>query len=70
MLESLLHRTGILSDKEAELRAREKEMLDRLAIALKRFGPDVSADDLKRFREARSNRWIFPSRGCRRVQFG
>ena len=48
----MLRRTGILSDKEAELRAREKEMLDRLETALKRFGPDVSPDDLLRFQEA------------------
>src|SRR5687767_4193413 len=53
MLGSVLRRTGILTDREAELRAREKEMLDRLATALQRFGPDISADDIKRFDEAR-----------------
>ena len=52
MIGDMLRRTGILSDKEAELRAREKEMLDRLETALKRFGPDVSPDDLLRFQEA------------------
>lgn len=53
MIGDMLRRTGILSDKESELRAREKEMLDRLGTALQRFGQDASADDLKRFHEAR-----------------
>jgi small GTP-binding protein len=49
----LLRRRSILSDREQELRAREGELLDRLAAALERFGADVAAGDLQRFREAR-----------------
>jgi small GTP-binding protein len=49
----LLARKGVLSKKEQELRAREQELLHRLATALERFGTDVSADDLRRFQEAR-----------------
>jgi small GTP-binding protein len=49
----LLSRKGILSQREQELRAREQELLERLASALERFGTDVSADDLRRFQEAR-----------------
>jgi small GTP-binding protein len=49
----LLGRRAILSDREQDLRAREQELLDRLAGALERFGGDVDADDLRRFREAR-----------------
>jgi small GTP-binding protein len=49
----LLRRKGILSQREQELRAREQELLQRLATALERFGSDVSADDLRRFQEAR-----------------
>jgi small GTP-binding protein len=49
----LLARKGVLSKKEQELRAREQELLERLATALERFGTDVSADDLRRFHEAR-----------------
>jgi small GTP-binding protein len=49
----LLARKGILSRKEQELRAREQELLDRLATALERFGTDVASDDLRRFQEAR-----------------
>jgi small GTP-binding protein len=49
----LLGRRGILSDREQELRAREHELLERLAKALERFGTDVDPDDLRRFREAR-----------------
>jgi small GTP-binding protein len=49
----LLRRRSILSDREQELRAREGELLDRLAAALERFGADVAAADLQRFREAR-----------------
>jgi small GTP-binding protein len=49
----LLRRRSILSDREQELRAREGELLDRLAAALERFGADVVAGDLQRFREAR-----------------
>jgi small GTP-binding protein len=49
----LLARRAILSEREQDLRAREQELLDRLAAALERFGSDVDADDLRRFREAR-----------------
>jgi small GTP-binding protein len=49
----LLARRGILSRREQEVRAREQELLERLATALARFGSDVSADDLRRFDEAR-----------------
>jgi len=49
----LLGRRAILSEREQDLRAREQELLDRLAAALERFGGDVDADDLRRFREAR-----------------
>src|SRR5215213_8663459 len=49
----LLARKGILSKREQELRVREQELLQRLASALERFGTDVSADDLRRFHEAR-----------------
>ncbi|MBA3258910.1 MAG: dynamin family protein [Gemmatimonadales bacterium] len=53
MIGRLLRRRSILSDREQELRAREGELLDRLAAALERFGTDVAATDLQRFREAR-----------------
>ena len=53
MIGRLLRRRSILSDREQELRAREGELLDRLAGALERFGADVVAADLQRFREAR-----------------
>ncbi len=53
MIGRLLGRRAILSDREQDLRAREQELLDRLAGALERFGGDVDADDLRRFREAR-----------------
>ena len=49
----LLGRRPILSEREQDLRAREQELLERLAAALARFGADVEADDLRRFREAR-----------------
>jgi small GTP-binding protein len=49
----LLGRRAILSEREQDLRAREHELLDRLAGALERFGTDVDADDLRRFQEAR-----------------
>jgi small GTP-binding protein len=49
----LLRRRTILSEREQEIRAREQELLDRLAGALDRFGPDAAPDDLRRFREAR-----------------
>ncbi|MGH2708504.1 MAG: dynamin family protein, partial [Actinomycetota bacterium] len=53
MIGRLLRRRAILSDREQDLRAREQELLGRLAGALERFGADVAADDLQRFREAR-----------------
>jgi small GTP-binding protein len=48
----LLRRNRILGDRESELRARERELLDRLEGALGRFGRDVDEDDLRHFREA------------------
>jgi small GTP-binding protein len=48
----LLRRRSFLSDREQDLRAREQELLERLARALEAFGPDVEAGDLQRFREA------------------
>ena len=53
MIGRLLGRRAILSEREQDLRAREHELLDRLAGALERFGTDVDADDLRRFQEAR-----------------
>ncbi len=53
MIGKLLGRRNILSDREQELRIREQELLNRLAAALERFGPDVAAEDLRRFRDAR-----------------
>src|SRR5215216_658753 len=49
----LLARRGILSRREQEIRAREQELLGRLATALERFGSDVANADLRRFEEAR-----------------
>jgi GTP-binding protein EngB required for normal cell division len=49
----LLARKGILSRQEQELRAREQELLQRLASALERFGSDVAPDDLRHFQQAR-----------------
>ncbi|HEX2207227.1 MAG TPA: dynamin family protein [Longimicrobium sp.] len=49
----LLRRNRILGEREAELRARERELLDRLGAALERFGPDVDPDDLRHFNQAR-----------------
>jgi small GTP-binding protein len=49
----LLARRGILSKREQEIRAREQELLGRLADALERFGADVAGEDLRRFQEAR-----------------
>src|SRR5690606_36508362 len=46
-------RGGILTDREQELRAREQELLQRLADALEAFRPDVSEDDLRHFQQAR-----------------
>jgi GTP-binding protein EngB required for normal cell division len=48
----LLRRRSFLSDREQDLRAREQELLGRLARALEAFGPDVQSSDLQRFREA------------------
>lgn len=53
MIGRLLGRRAILSEREQDLRAREQELLDRLATALGRFGTDVDPDDLRRFRDAR-----------------
>ncbi|HTG50542.1 MAG TPA: dynamin family protein, partial [Gemmatimonadales bacterium] len=53
MIGRLLRRRSFLSDREQDLRAREQELLDRLAQALEAFGPDVVPEDLQRFREAR-----------------
>jgi small GTP-binding protein len=50
---NILGRRQILSDRAQELRARELELLERVAVALERFGADVAPEDLKRFREAR-----------------
>ncbi|HEV2735880.1 MAG TPA: dynamin family protein, partial [Longimicrobiaceae bacterium] len=53
VLGRLLKRKRILGERESELRARERELLDRLSTALDRFGPDVAPDDLRHFRQAR-----------------
>ncbi len=53
MIGRVLGRKAILSEREQELRAREQELLDRLAAALERFGKDVVSEDLRRLREAR-----------------
>lgn len=45
-------RKGILSDREQELRAREQELLERLAGAIQSFEPALAAEDLRRLREA------------------
>ena len=52
MIGRLLRRRSFLSDREQDLRAREQELLGRLARALEAFGPDVEPTDLQRFREA------------------
>ncbi len=52
MIGRLLRRRSFLSDREQDLRAREQELLGRLARALEAFGSDVQAADLQRFREA------------------
>ena len=52
MIGRLLRRRSFLSDREQDLRAREQELLGRLASALEAFGPDVQSTDLQRFREA------------------
>ncbi|HEV2148682.1 MAG TPA: dynamin family protein [Longimicrobiaceae bacterium] len=53
VLGRLLKRKRILGERESELRARERELLDRLAAALDRFGTDVAEEDLRHFRQAR-----------------
>ena len=53
VLGRLLKRKRILGERESELRARERELLDRLSAALGRFGTDVDPDDLRHFRQAR-----------------
>jgi small GTP-binding protein len=53
VLGKLLTRKGVLSQREQDLRAREQELLQRLATALEQFGHDVAEDDLRRFHEAR-----------------
>ena len=50
----LLGRRGILSKREQELRAREQELLERLGDALEAFQPDIAADDLRHFQQART----------------
>ncbi|CAN5855627.1 dynamin family protein [soil metagenome] len=52
MIGRLLRRRSFLSDREQDLRAREQELLGRLARALEAFGPDVQPSDLQRFQEA------------------
>ena len=49
----LRRRNRLLGERELELRARERELLDRLSTALGRFGTDVDADDLRHFEQAR-----------------
>ena len=53
MIGKLLRRRTILSKREQEIRAREQELLERLAGALDRFGPEAAPEDLRRFGEAR-----------------
>src|SRR4051812_20460590 len=55
LLGRLMRRNRLLTDREAELRAREVELLDRLAVALERFGADAASDDLRHFRQARES---------------
>lgn len=53
MIGRILGRKRILGDRAQELRAREGELFDRLAVTLDRFVKDAASDDLRRFREAR-----------------
>lgn len=46
MIGRLLKRKGILSKREQELRAQERDLLDRLGAALDRFKPDIDHEDL------------------------
>ncbi|CAN5896634.1 hypothetical protein BH20GEM1_BH20GEM1_14500 [soil metagenome] len=50
MIRGIFGRTQVLSRVEQELRARERELLERLGEALERFQPDVADEDLRRFR--------------------
>ncbi|HEY1011878.1 MAG TPA: dynamin family protein [Herpetosiphonaceae bacterium] len=52
MVNRILKRRQILSEREAELRAEEQALLERLHTALDRFGADVTAADAQRLREA------------------
>lgn len=47
-----LGKKAILGEREAELRATEQALFDRLHVALERFGADVTATDAQRLREA------------------
>lgn len=47
-----LGKQGILGEREAELRAAEQALFERLHTALERFGADVTAADSQRLREA------------------
>ncbi len=49
----LRRRSRILGERAEEMRSRERELLDRLAGALARFGNDVDPDDLRHFEAAR-----------------
>ena len=47
MIGKILGRRPILSDRAQELRAREQELLERVGVALQRFGSDLQPEDLK-----------------------
>ena len=47
-----LGKKAILGEREAELRATEQALFERLHTALERFGADVTAADAQRLREA------------------
>jgi small GTP-binding protein len=47
-----LGKKAILGEREAELRATEQALFERLHVALERFGADVTAADAQRLREA------------------
>jgi small GTP-binding protein len=46
-------RKGILSEREHEIRARQQELLERLADSIESFEPTLTNEDLRRLREAR-----------------
>jgi len=46
-------RKGILSEREHEIRARQQELLERLADSIESFEPTLTGEDLRRLREAR-----------------